>query len=123
MNITVINNEQEYQLPVSGWMIFLRHMRTNWTRLPEKADREFRLLALVIGDYENKHYPLPKADPIEFIKFMMEQKCLKVKDIADCFGSTHRAYEVLNRKRNLTLAMIRKLRVALGVRQMLYWRQ
>ena len=45
---------------------------------------------------------------------MMEQKNLKVKDIASCFGTAARAYEVLNRKRNLTLAMIKKLRVVLG---------
>ena len=114
MNITVINDEQEYQAACKRMDDFLEAHADELDRLPEKADREFRLLALVIGDYENKHYPLPKADPIEFIKFMMEQKCLKVKDIAACFGSTHRAYEVLNRKRNLTLAMIRKLRVALG---------
>ena len=45
---------------------------------------------------------------------MMEQKGLKMKDIAPCFGTLSRAYEVLSGKRNLTLAMIKKLRVVLG---------
>ena len=76
MNITVINNEQEYQAACKRMDDFLEAHADELDRLPEKADRDFSLLALVIGDYENKNFPLPKADPIEFIKFMMEQKCL-----------------------------------------------
>ena len=59
MNITVINNEQEYQAACKRMDDFLEAHADELDRLPEKADREFRLLALVIGDYENKHYPHP----------------------------------------------------------------
>lgn len=114
MNITVINTEKEYQAACRKLDEFLEKHAAELDHLPTEADKEFRLLSLVIGEYENRHYPIPPADPIEFIRFMMEQKGLKVKDIAPCFGTTSRAYEVLNRKRNLTLAMIRKLRIMLG---------
>ena len=114
MNITVINTEKEYQAACAKLDAFLASHADELDHLPSEADKEFRLLSLVIGEYEDRHYPIPPADPIEFIKFMMEQKGLKVKDIAPCFGTPSRAYEVLNRKRNLTLAMIRKLRVMLG---------
>lgn len=80
---------------------------------PEDAE-ELELMSLVLGAYEDKRLPFPEPDPIDFIKFMMEQKELKVRDIAPCFGTASRAYEVLNGKRKLTLAMIKKLRVALG---------
>lgn len=114
MNITVINTEKGYQAACRKLDAFLEKHAAELDHLSTEADKEFRLLSLVIGEYENKHYPIPPADPIEFIRFMMEQKGLKVKDIAPCFGTTSRAYEVLNRKRNLTLAMIRKLRIMLG---------
>ena len=114
MNISVINTEKEYLAVCKKLDDFLASHAAQLDHLSTEADKEFRLLSLVIGEYENKHYPIPPADPIEFIKFMMEQKGLKVKDIAPCFGTASRAYEVLNRKRNLTLAMIRKLRVMLG---------
>lgn len=114
MSITVINTEQEYLDACKRMDDFLDRHAEELNRLPPDADKEFRLLSLVIADYENKHYPIPHADPIEFIRFMMEQKNLKVKDIASCFGTAARAYEVLNRKRNLTLAMIKKLRIVLG---------
>jgi len=74
----------------------------------EIAD-EMELLSLVIADYENKHYPIAKPTPVEAIQFIMEQRGLKVKDIAPCFGSTARAYAVLSGSRNLSLNMIRRL--------------
>ena len=80
---------------------------------PEDAE-ELELMSLVLGAYEDKRFHFPDPAPVDFIKFMMEQKGLKMKDIAPCFGTLSRAYEVLSGKRNLTLAMIKKLRVVLG---------
>lgn len=113
MEISIIRNEEEYRAMCKRLDAFLDAHAEDLNDLKPEAAEELKLLSLVIGDWEDEHYHIPAPDPVDFIKFMMEQKCLKVKDIADCFGSAHRAYEVLNRKRNLTLAMIRKLRIAL----------
>jgi len=64
---------------------------------------------LLIDDYENQHYPVEAPDPIEAIKIRMEEMQLKQKDIATALGGKNRASEILNRKRRLTLDMIRNL--------------
>lgn len=73
------------------------------------AGDELELLTLLVEDYEKKHYPIEPPDPIEAIKFIMEQMNLKQADVAKYFGGKNRASEVLNRKRNLTIQMIYKL--------------
>ncbi len=114
MEISTIKNENEYKAMCDRLDAFLDAHAEELNSLSEQDAEELKLISLVIGDWEDSHYHFPDPDPIDFIKFMMEQKGLKVKDIASCFGSTHRAYEVLNRKRNLTLSMIKKLRIILG---------
>lgn len=114
MEINIIKGEAEYRAMCRRLDAFFEAHADDLNELSPEAAEELKLLTLVIGDWEDEHYPVPDPDPVEFIKFMMEQKGLKVKDIAPCFGTASRAYEVLNRKRGLTLAMIRKLRIALG---------
>jgi HTH-type transcriptional regulator/antitoxin HigA len=80
----------------------------------EEGDR-FEILLTLIEAYEKKHFPLAKPDPIEAIKFRMEQSGLAAKDLEPIIGRTNRVYEVLNRKRPLTLAMIRRLHRDLGI--------
>ena len=70
---------------------------------------ELDLLVLVIEDYERKHFPMDDADPVEVIKFMMDQQGLKKKDLIPYIGSASKVTEVLNRTRSLSLSMIRKL--------------
>jgi HTH-type transcriptional regulator/antitoxin HigA len=70
---------------------------------------EADVLVLLIDDYENRHYPIEAPDPIEAIKIRMEEMQLKQKDIAPVLGGKNRASEILNRKRKLTVEMIRKL--------------
>ncbi len=77
----------------------------------EKLD----VLVTLIEAYEHKHFPLDLPDPVEAIKFEMEQKGLTVKDLEPMIGKSNRVYEVLNRKRSLTLTMIRKLHQELGI--------
>lgn len=77
----------------------------------EKLD----VLVTLIEAYEHKHFPLDLPDPIEAIKFEMEQKGLTVKDLEPMNGKSDRVYEVLSRKRSLTLKMIRKLHHELGI--------
>ena len=76
---------------------------------------DLEILALIIEDYEKKNYPIPPPDPIEAIKFRMEQMKLKQKDLAKILGHKSRASEILNRKRKLTLKMIRKISKELNI--------
>lgn len=73
------------------------------------------VLVTLIQAYEAKHWPMPAPDPIEAIKFKMEQRGLSIKDLEPIIGKSNRVYEVLNRKRPLTLAMIRRLHRHLGI--------
>ncbi len=73
------------------------------------------ILATLVDAYENEHYPMDPPDPIEAIKFRMEQQGLDRKDLADILGSRTRVAEVLNRRRGLSINMIRRLREKLGI--------
>lgn len=79
-----------------------------------KGDRLDILITLVEA-YEDKHYPMDPPDPIEAIKFRMEQQGLTRKDLEPLIGSRTRVAEVLNRRRNLSIAMIRRLNAELGI--------
>ncbi|KVR09934.1 helix-turn-helix domain-containing protein [Burkholderia ubonensis] len=67
------------------------------------------ILAILVERYEAEHFPLDLPDPIEAIKFRMEQAGLSARDMQPYLGNLNRVYEVLNRKRRLSLAMIRRL--------------
>jgi len=69
----------------------------------------FEALLTLIEGYERKHYPVDPPDPIEAIKFRMEQGGLSAGDLVPYIGPRHRVYEVLNGKRPLTMPMIRRL--------------
>jgi HTH-type transcriptional regulator / antitoxin HigA len=73
------------------------------------------ILATLIDAYERVHYPIDPPDPIEAIKFRMEQQRLTRKDLEPLIGSRTRVAEVLNRKRSLSIAMIRRLHDKLGI--------
>jgi len=73
------------------------------------------ILATLVQVYEAKHVPIAAPDPVEAIKFRMDQSGLSVKDLEPIIGKSNRVYEVLNRKRPLTLAMIRRLHQHLGI--------
>ena len=70
---------------------------------------EADILGLMIDEYEKKHYPIESPDPIEAIKIRMEEMQLKQIDLIDAIGGKSRVSEILNRKRKLTVEMIRKL--------------
>jgi HTH-type transcriptional regulator / antitoxin HigA len=73
------------------------------------------VLATLIDAYEAAHYPMDPPDPIEAIKFRMEQQGLSRKDLEPLIGTRTRVAEVLNRKRNLSIEMIRRLHDSLGI--------
>jgi HTH-type transcriptional regulator/antitoxin HigA len=73
------------------------------------------VLATLIDAYEAAHYPMDPPDPVEAIKFRMEQQGLTRKDLQPLIGTRTRVAEVLNRKRGLSIGMIRRLHKALGI--------
>jgi HTH-type transcriptional regulator/antitoxin HigA len=73
------------------------------------------VLVTLVEAYEAKHFHFDLPDPVEAIKFAMEQRNLTVKDLVPYIGNPNRVYEVLSRKRPLTLTMIRKLHQGLGI--------
>lgn len=76
---------------------------------------ELELLLLLVESYEDKTYPIELADPIEALRFRMEQAGLKPKDLIPYIGSKSKVEEVLSRQRPLSLSMIRKLVVGLHI--------
>jgi HTH-type transcriptional regulator/antitoxin HigA len=73
------------------------------------------VLATLVDAYEAEHYPMDPPDPIEAIKFRMEQQGLTRRDLEEIIGTRTRIAEVLNRKRGLSIAMIRRLHERLGI--------
>jgi len=76
---------------------------------------EMEVLVTLIEGYENKHYPIGPADPVEAIKFRMEQQGLSLKDLEPYLGSSGRVSEILNRKRSLSLRMVKRLHQGLNI--------
>ena len=76
---------------------------------------ELDVLMLLVEKYEEEHYAIPASDPVEAIKFLMEQNGLSRKDLEPYIGASGRVSEVLNRKRNLTLPMIKRLHEGLKI--------
>ncbi|MCC8997410.1 MAG: transcriptional regulator [Nitrosomonas sp.] len=109
MNIKPIKTDIDYHAALKE-VELLMEAKSN-TPEGEKLD----VLVTLIEAYERKHFPLDLPDPVEAIKFEMEQKGLTVKDLEPMIGKSNRVYEVLNRKRALTLRMIQKLHQELGI--------
>ena len=109
MNIKPIRTKADYRSAlrkIEGLMSARRD-----TPSGERLD----VLVTLVEAYERKHYPLDAPDPVEAIKFEMERKGLVARDLEPMIGRSNRVYEVLNRKRPLTLQMIWKLHKGLGI--------
>ena len=76
---------------------------------------EAEILSLLIDNYENKHYPIESPDPIEAIKIRMEEMNLKQKDLVGIIGGKSSVSEILNKKKKLTVEMIRELERVLKI--------
>lgn len=105
----VIKTEQEYQAALN------RLEEIFDSKKDSKTADELELLSLLIEKYENEISPIDLPDPIEAIKFRMEQLGYKQKDLAQAIGLKSRVSEILNKKRKLTIDMIRKLHDTLGI--------
>lgn len=109
MNINLIKTEKDYNQALERLeMIFDAKKGT------EEGD-ELELLGMLIDQYENKHFPIDLPDPIEAIKFRMEQMGYTQNDLAKIIGFKSRASEILNKKRKLSLEMIRQLHISLNI--------
>lgn len=102
MNIRPIKTDADYREA-------LKEVESLMTVEPNTPGGEkLDILVTLVEAYERKHFPLDLPDPVEAIKFEMKQKGLKVKDLEPMIGKNNCVYEVLNRKRALTLRMIQK---------------
>jgi HTH-type transcriptional regulator/antitoxin HigA len=109
MKIAPIRNEKDYQEALERLeLIFDAKMDS------EQGD-ELEILSILIDRYENEYFPIGMPDPIEAIKFRMEQMGMKQKDLAEVVGFKSRVSEILSKKRKLTLDMIRKLNTTLHI--------
>lgn len=111
MEIRPIHTAEDYKA-------VMREVSAFFDNEPEPESPEgdrFEVLLTLVEAYEAKHFPIDLPDPIEAIKFRMEQSGLTPKDLVPMIGRLNRVYEVLNRKRSLTLAMIWKLHNGLGI--------
>jgi len=109
MDIKPIKTDADYHAA-------LKEVESLMTAEPNTPEGEkLDILVTLIEAYERKHFPLDLPDPVEAIKFEMELKGLTVKDLEPMIGKSNRVYEVLNRKRSLTLKMIQKLHQELGI--------
>ena len=111
MDIRPIRTEEDYQAT-------LREVSAFFDDEPEPGSPEgdrFEVLLTLLEAYEAKHFPIDLPDPVEAIQFRMEQGGLTPKDLQPMIGRLNRVYEVLNRKRPLTLNMIWKLHRGLGI--------
>jgi HTH-type transcriptional regulator/antitoxin HigA len=109
MEAKLIKTEAEYNEA-------LQRMEVLFDCSPDSEEfNEAELLITLISLYEQKHYEIETPDPIEAIKFRMEQMNLKRSDLIPFFGTRGRVSEILNHKRSLTLAMIKKLHKEFGI--------
>lgn len=109
MDIRPIKTEDDYRAT-------LREIETLMRATPGSPEGErLDILVTLVGAYEQQHFPLELPDPVEAIKFVMDQRGLTARDLEPMIGRSNRVYEVLSRKRPLTLKMIWKLHKQLGI--------
>jgi HTH-type transcriptional regulator/antitoxin HigA len=109
MDIKPIKSEQDYRAT-------LQEIEALMDAGPGTSEGErLDVLVTLVEAYERKHFPLDLPDPVEAIKFVMDQRGLTVKDLEPMIGHANRVYEILNHKRPLTLRMIWKLHKGLGI--------
>ena len=103
MNIKPIRTEKDYEKA-------LKRLEKIFDSSPKsKEGDEAEILSLLIENYENQYFPIAAPDPIEAIKIRMEEMNMKQKDLVGVIGGKSRVSEVLNKKKRLTVDMIRKL--------------
>ena len=103
MNVKPIITEQDYMEALERLKVIFD------AKSGTKEGDELEILGILLEKYENENFPIDLPDPIEAIKFRMEQLNYSQNDLAEIIGLKSRASEILNKKRKLSLEMIRKL--------------
>jgi len=103
MDLKPIKNEKDYRNALKRLEIIFD------APTDTKEGDEAEILSLMIEHYENEHYPIESPDPIEAIKIRMEELNMRQKDLVGVIGGKSRVSEILNRKKKLTVEMIREL--------------
>lgn len=111
MDIRPIHTEADYKATLKEISALIELDPDGGTPEGDRLD----ILATLVQAYEARHFPIDAPDPVEAIKFRMEQSGLSVKDLEPFIGKSNRVYEILNHKRPLTLGMIRRLHQGLGI--------
>ncbi len=110
-HFSIIKNDEQYEEYMADLLKLMEEPFTEGS--PERDD--FELLSLLIENYESKHHAINKPDPIEAIKFRMDQYGLSRRDMTKYMGSLSKVSEVLNYKKPLSLTMIKSLHFGLGI--------
>lgn len=109
MDIKPIRTENDYEDA-------LKEVEQLWGAIPGTPDGDrFEVLFTLVEAYEARQYPILPPDPVNAIEYYMDSRGLSRRDLEQYIGSSGRVSEILNRKRPLTLAMIRKLNNGLGI--------
>lgn len=103
-----IRTKKDYKAALNRIYV-LMNSHQNGLRVNSDEYNELDLLAILVEKYEEQHYPIDLPDPVEAIKFRLEQLGLGTSALASILGSKSRASEILNRKRKLSISMIRAL--------------
>jgi HTH-type transcriptional regulator/antitoxin HigA len=111
MDIKPIRTEADYKAALKEISALMEHDPEMGTTEGDRLD----ILSTLVEAYENRHFPMDLADPVEAILFRMDQQGLKPKDLEPMIGQRNRVYEILNRKRPLTMAMVWRLHRDLGI--------
>jgi len=109
MTLKLIKTDDEYQEALNR----LEEIFDAKIGTPESDEAD--ILGLLIDEYEKKYYPVDAPDPIEAIKIRMEEMDLKQKDLVGVIGGKSRVSEILNRKKKLTVEMVRSLALRLNL--------
>ncbi len=109
--IAPIKNDEQYEQSLKR---IYSLMQLNITPDSAQSD-ELEILSIVVKDYETAHFPIPKPNPLDAIKFRLDQMGMTEKDLSNILGYRSRKSEILTGKRKLSLAMIRKLNEKLQI--------
>ncbi len=106
-----IKNNKSYEIALARiYELMQKDLKIN-----SKESDELEILSILVKEYENEHYPIPKPKPLDAIKFRLEQLGMSESQLSSVLGYRSRKSEIFNGKRKLNLAMIRKLNEILHI--------
>lgn len=106
-----IKNEQQYEEALMRvYLLMQKELKPD-----SKDSDELEILSILVKEYENEHYPMAQPNPLDAIRFRMEQMNMSEADLSEILGARSRKSEILSGKRKLSLSMIRKLKEKMNI--------